>query len=395
MLAFVLKHKNDEAAVLQLHEETGEILRVKVLNGALMPYLGKASERDMKKWWKMRGMPKSRADLQDILEREKCGTSELFLMKNLGLSLTDTYWICPLNAVNLTWETVNLFDRHDGRIRFRSENTAHPEETVFTKNPNASLNASSVAYWKYRGGNWYLFKEDETHDGQQSANELFACEIHRRQGMSAYTEYQRFYDEEKGKTGSVCAAFTSEKRELISAYEVANSAKRENSVSEYEHYISVCVSCGLSEESVRNFLDYQTLTDFLITNTDRHYLNFGLLRDSGSMEILSAAPIYDSGNSMFFRDIYRGTRASLPGTEITGIAKTEEKMLRFVKNVRALDLSATPDEKEVADFYEKHGIDERKAGIIAHNYGIKKSLLSDLQRGAALSVYMEKQRGGA
>ena len=57
---------------------------------------------------------------------------------------------------------------------------------------------------------------------------------------------------------------------------------------------------GLPEQGVRGFLEYQILTDFVLTNTDRHLNNFGVLRDSRTLKFIRMAPIFDSGNSMFW-----------------------------------------------------------------------------------------------
>ena len=49
-------------------------------------------------------------------------------------------------------------------------------------------------------------------------------------------------------------------------------------------------------------MDYQTLTDFVISNTDEHLVNFGVLRNADTMKLIGPAPIYDSGNSMFYNE---------------------------------------------------------------------------------------------
>ena len=40
--------------------------------------------------------------------------------------------------------------------------------------------------------------------------------------------------------------------------------------------------------------------DYIIANEDRHFNNFGLLRDPETLEWLGAAPIYDSGTSLWY-----------------------------------------------------------------------------------------------
>ena len=47
-------------------------------------------------------------------------------------------------------------------------------------------------------------------------------------------------------------------------------------------------------------MDYQIMSDFLLTNTDRHLLNLGVLRDPVSLQFICPAPIFDTGNAMFF-----------------------------------------------------------------------------------------------
>ena len=40
--------------------------------------------------------------------------------------------------------------------------------------------------------------------------------------------------------------------------------------------------------------------DYLVVNEDRHLNNFGLIRNAETLEYLCAAPVYDSGTSMWF-----------------------------------------------------------------------------------------------
>ena len=43
--------------------------------------------------------------------------------------------------------------------------------------------------------------------------------------------------------------------------------------------------------------------DFIIANTDRHYNNFGFLRNPDTLEWIGLAPVFDSGTSMFHDEI--------------------------------------------------------------------------------------------
>ena len=40
--------------------------------------------------------------------------------------------------------------------------------------------------------------------------------------------------------------------------------------------------------------------DYLMVNVDRHYNNFGAIREAGSLKYLGMAPIYDNGTSLWY-----------------------------------------------------------------------------------------------
>ena len=42
------------------------------------------------------------------------------------------------------------------------------------------------------------------------------------------------------------------------------------------------------------------VVDYIIANEDRHFNNFGLLRNAETLEGIGVAPIYDSGTSLWF-----------------------------------------------------------------------------------------------
>jgi hypothetical protein len=140
-------------------------------------------------------------------------------------------------------------------------------------------------------------------------------------------------------------------------------------------------------------MDYQTLSDFVISNTDEHLMNFGILRDPDSLRFIDAAPIFDSGNSMFYADTRRVPyeRYELLERQVTSFHKSEEAMLKHVKNRSILKEDLLPSAKEVKAFYECHGIPERKAGFISSNYEKKVQMLKEFQNGKTISLYTEKK----
>ena len=51
---------------------------------------------------------------------------------------------------------------------------------------------------------------------------------------------------------------------------------------------------------IRKALDQMIVLDYLLVNEDRHLNNFGVVRKAESLKYMCAAPIFDSGTSMWF-----------------------------------------------------------------------------------------------
>lgn len=386
MIKYILMHKNDKCGTILFDENIGRITEYHDDRNGLSPYLGNCDIKKIQKWWEMRAVPASRATMQQVINNANCLNTEVYLAKNLGLSMTDTYWIKP-SGIDLSFDNVkfaNLAAYSHGKI---------PYHNATSYDPNASLGGQMEKYWDLMHKTPILVKESYKYYGQQSINEVFASIIHDRQHSGVdFVKYTAEMTEDRG-IQCKCPAFTSENIELLSAYEIVESRKIQNSQALYDEYINICVENGIDYEQIQEFMDYQTMTDFLITNTDEHLLNFGVLRDPNTMNLIGPAPIFDSGNSMFYSDGRKApyTRAGILDIPITSFYKREEKLLGKVKNKTAVDLNSIPSAGEVKELYANAGIPEEKADVISKNYDTKAKMLSEFQRGKTISLYKEKQ----
>ena len=100
----------------------------------------------------------------------------------------------------------------------------------------------------------------------------------------------------QGVPYSVCEDFINENIELIPAWCILNSSKRDNNTSVYQHFVNCCETLGIKDAVP--FLDRMITLDYIIANEDRHFNNFGVLRNAETLEWIGMAPIYDSGSSL-------------------------------------------------------------------------------------------------
>lgn len=112
----------------------------------------------------------------------------------------------------------------------------------------------------------------------------------------------------------------------------------------------------MDESAVRAFLEYQILSDFVLTNTDRHLNNFGVLRDAHTLKFIGMAPIFDTGNSMFWQNPRLPEHSDLTDIPVNSFRTTEKRLLQLVRDQDVLDLSKLPTEEELRTIYESDAL---------------------------------------
>lgn len=380
---YILMHKNIPCGEAELDPLSGNVEGYKDYQTGWSPFLGNFDIQKFKLWWKTRTIPASRSRMMRLAQGAGDLTAEGYLIRNLALSMTDSYWICP-EGMSLKYDDISFHQRkHDTKI---------PVHQVSTYDPNASLGGQMSKYWDLTNGA-QLVKESFADYGLQAINEVFATTLHQMQKTDVpFVEYSL----EKYKNGFLCRcpAFTDEKREFITAYEVLDSRKKSNQQNNYAAYIENVTENGISEDVIHQFMDYQTMTDFIISNVDEHLFNFGVLRDSDSGELIAPAPIFDSGNSMFFNEDRMApySRVALLEQPIASFYTNYDKMLQNIKNTNVVRLDLLPEPGFVKDFYADKGLPEKEATVISTNYATKLHMVDELQHGIKISLYHEKQK---
>ncbi len=391
---FYLMHKDDITAGLEIDEASGHIIRVTYgqFDKTLLPPGGQLSPEALKIWWRNRAVPVGQGSMRRVLAENHIASPQAWLVKNCGVSLTDHYWIKPVES-DYTWERINLFtnsfrdDMAELELMEAEDGERMPVETTFY--PGASAQGELQKKWVIIEGKRYLVKGNYEETCQQCLNELFATMVHERQKRVPYVVYNLCeIRTEKGRgLGCICENFASEETEFIPAYDVVNSEKKRNDLSEYEHFIQICGKHGLDEDMVREFLEYQIMTDFLITNTDCHFNNFGVLRNSETLEYTGMAPVFDSGNSMFWNFRSVPDDDNIRDISVNSFRKREIDLLQYITNRRLVDLSRLPEEEKLLKIYQQSPAMEGYIANIINGYKKKICLFDRFQNGENIWKY--------
>lgn len=353
---YSLMHRDDPVCAISIDTVSGAILRAsKSMNPELLPLGGSIDSAMLKRWWQRRAVPVGQGKIQRILEQMGITTPQEYLVRNLGLSLTDHYWIKPLD-MELGWTDVNLFtnDFRDpvGDMQFGLELEAIQNLPANAFSPSSSTQGNLTKKWIIAEGKRCLVKGNHGGNSQESLNEIVATLLHQKQGMVPYVSYSTMRLGDNQQIYCICESFTSDEVELIPAIDIVESKKKDNAMSMYEHFIHVCAMHGMDEGVVRAFLEYQILSDYVLTNTDRHLNNFGVLRNANTLEFIGMAPIFDSGNSMFWQNPRLPAHSDLTDISVNSFRNTEKRMLQLVQNKDVLDISNLPTEEELRAIYE-------------------------------------------
>lgn len=387
MKPYILKRRDEPIAIINFTEE-GTIIDYKLLeeNEFLAPLHDSKSTNWLKQWWSRRAVPISQGHIKAMLEKRGLVSSEDYLIKNLGLSLTDYYWVSPVDS-GMIWKDVNLFtnDFHDD-INIAGD-AYDASDVIHHYTPNSSLQGTLEKCWTIRNGKRGMIKGNRGSVSAESINEIIASKLHELQGFHNYTTYKLI--EIHGKPymyGCFSEIFTSENLELISAYDVVISQKKRQDINTYEHFISICSEHGLEEVELRPFLEYQIMTDFILSGRDRHLANVSILRDADSLKFMKPAPIYDSGKSMFVdasvpvseKDMLRITTESFMSTEL--------KLLSLVHDRSLVDTSKLPPSSFIKELYSvDENMDDSRINDILRGYEMKIDLFNRWQKGEDLN----------
>ena len=268
----------------------------------------KIDKNQFNRWWKNRQIPASRNGLKEILYKSNIYDKDHFDLldsKAYCLSLSDQYWVKSIDE-NILWEDINFFDHEFsediGKIFFDGNNNL---SNLNLNTPDMTSNGNYEKRWKIINGDRYLLKAGSKMINQEPFNEVIATKLYERiLNDDEYVKYSIVYENDRAV--SICKNFITKETELIPAWKINEYYEFLNNENKYEHYIR-CLN-NLKIPNANILVDKMIICDFILANKDRHFNNFGVIRNVETLKFEKAAPLFDNGCSLWFdeNDMYVG-----------------------------------------------------------------------------------------
>jgi len=244
------------------------------------------------KWLDRRIIPKNRAFVDEILKTMGLSRNDTRGIIDVckGLSLNDSYWIVPAGFTG-TFAAFNLYENRFSEILSLVAYTGYGgNDAAFSTSPEFTTNGMLPKAWRFiEGAGIFLYKggtSGAANAGMEPYSEFYACQIAETMGLDATS-----YDLEnwKGMLASKCKLFTDIDTAFVPIGRVVQTGG-----------LAACFDyCNELGESFAETMRSMLVLDAVIYNDDRHFGNFGFLRDNKTGEIIAPAPLFDHGMSLF------------------------------------------------------------------------------------------------
>ena len=316
LLSFTLSERGIEGLKAQIHS-------VKEEDRALFPLDLELTDDGLVKWLQRRVIPKNRAYVAEILKTFGLNVNDTKGIIDVckGLSLNDSYWVVPQGFTG-TFAQYNLYENRFSEILSLVAYTGIGQsDAAFTTSPELTTNGMLPKAWRFiEGEGIYLYKGGTfgaANTGNEPYSEFYASQVAQAMGLDAVAyELENW----KGILASRCKLFT----DIDTSYIPIGRIVREGGLKAcLEYYRQLGPE---AYEQVRSMLVFDTV----IYNEDRHFGNFGVLRDNHTGKVTGAAPVFDNGMSLFnfampedFKDLdsYAKTRGTAYGVSFESVCQ--------------------------------------------------------------------------
>lgn len=267
-----------------------EIQNLRYAPPAILDHKGMPNRGSLNEWWRDRAIPTSRNHLRD--DFPYLDDTRTLVEQSMGLSLSDRYWMHD-SETNLQWKDVNFFDNpfsEDlGLITLGQRQQSHDSSEDMCS-PNATLGGDLRKKWTIREGARILLKSGSGPFQQEPYNEAIATALHER-----LLEPGDFVPYTLERHHCACPNMLGQDEELVPMWDIVANHKKPNHLNDFTFCLALCGELGISRDKACTAYEKMFTCDAILANKDRHYRNFGIIRDVESLRYTRVAPIYDTG----------------------------------------------------------------------------------------------------
>ena len=250
------------------------------------------------KWWQSRRIPASRDGVKELFFNLNNISLDALAEKSLGLSLSDQYWIKPSN--DLKWQDINFF-QNDFSGDIGDLLISGDWNGGSLVSPDNSSDGAIKKRWKIIGGERYLIKGSSDPFYQtEPFREVFAGRIaellFENDFFVRYDLIWKNNDKTGKKVYSLCENFVTPDTEYVP---FTHFREIESTAYKTEQFDI----CGKIYGKYKYILDLILILDYIVLNEDRHFGNFGMIRNTNTGEFIKPAPVFDTGSSLFHNSV--------------------------------------------------------------------------------------------
>ena len=303
LMEYILMFQNIEVALMEIDpdpEISSYVVSLRAINERYLPFsirqapdVYKLAEASL--WVKNRCIPKHRLGLKAI-SSELGGTPLRWMLKSHGASAQDGYWLKKPND-KITWPEISVFHRKfDYSVGNLIFDMTSPE--YIFDSPDLTTGGIMPKTWRVKDDKLFLIKHGTAPDYQEPYNEKMASVILSKICPVPFVKYDLIAVQEY--VCSICENFMNEDLALITASELMRTEPKPEYLTSMMHLKERCRTYKIP--GYKDFLDYMTMADYIIGNTDRNFGNFGFLYDVEHLRFIGPAPIYDNGTAFWDAD---------------------------------------------------------------------------------------------
>ena len=309
------------------------------------------NEDALEDWFFYRSISEKRTNFRNLLKYNNAAYKNALYFKDNSVSVTDCYWL-QKNNEDKKWEDVNFYDSF-GELRetiylgIQGAREKIIKDKQVRNSPNIMSNGNVPKMWFKKEGRLYLIKGSEGFLFQEPFNEISVSQYLDKVNIP-HVQYS--LDTLKGRPFSICENMLEKGEELIPAYYICPVAKYENRNITYNEYIQACCRAGLNEDKTRKELDNMLIIDYITANLDRHWFNFGVIRDAETLHVKRLAPLYDHGLALFAKVFTQDIAETASNVESASFNDYLRENLKMVQNTSLLENTRIGD---LSGIYEK------------------------------------------